>query len=51
MIKGAKEKTRGLSVSLSQKLSHMTPDIAFNSVEPQFPQLENKGTILTYLYT
>lgn len=51
MIKGPKEKTRGLSVSLGQKLSYLMPDIAFNSGVPQFPQLENKGTIMTYLYT
>lgn len=51
MIKGAKEKTRGLSVSLSQKLSYLMPDMAFNSAVPQFSHLENKSTILTYLYT
>lgn len=31
MIKGAKEKTRGVYVSLSQKLSFLMPDRAFNS--------------------
>lgn len=42
MIKGPKEKIRALSVSLSQKLSYLMPDIAFYSGVPQFPQLEKK---------
>lgn len=37
MMKGPKEKTRGFSVSLSQKPSYLMPDTTFNFSVPQFP--------------
>lgn len=39
VIKGPKEKTRGLSMPLHQKPSYLMPDVTLNSSVPQFLQL------------